>query len=318
MRIAVLDGFAVDQGQLSWDAVQRLGELAVYARSFAGQVKQRAESCQAVLVNKVVLTRDILLQLPELQYVGVTATGFNVVDIETCRQRGIAVTNVPGYSTRAVTQLVFALLLEHLEKVTSYQNRVKPNGWASAPDYCFFAQPRLELAGKTMAILGYGAIGQQIGRIASVFGMEVLPTALPGGSSEGRVPLRDALALADVVSLHCPLTARTERLVDDAFLAGMKDGAILINTSRGGLIDEAALVRALASDRLGGALLDVLASEPPPADHPLLSSDAPWSERVLVTPHIAWGAVQARVRLIEHAAANLAAFQRGERQNRVD
>jgi len=318
MRIVVLDGFAVDQGQLDWSAVARLGDLQTYPRTSPIDALARAGDAEALLTNKVVLTGELLQKLPSLRYVGVTATGFNVVDVQACRTRGVAVTNVPGYSTAAVAQLVFALLLQHLEAIGGYQPQVKPNGWASAPDYCFFTHPRTELAGKTIAILGFGTIGKKVAAVAEAFGMNVAAAALPGGTSEERVPLADALARADVVTLHCPLTPHTTGLVDDAFLAAMKEGAVLINTSRGALVDEAALVRALASGKLGGALLDVLASEPPPPDHPLLAADAPWSGRVVVTPHIAWGAVESRTRLIEETAANLAAFQAGQRRNRVD
>ena len=306
------------KNELPWTAVERLGDVTVYPRSSPQEARERAREADAVLTNKAVVDAAMLQQCPRLRYVGVTATGFNVVDVEACRARAIAVSNVPGYSTDAVAQLVFALLLEHQERLAIYEPRVKPNGWANTPDYCFFAQPRSELSGKTMAVLGFGAIGQRVGAIATALGMTVLPTALPGGRREHRVALGEALARADVVTLHCPLTQDTHELVNDAFLTAMKPGAVLINTSRGGLVDEAALVRALACGKLGGALLDVMQKEPPPTDHPLLIRDAPWSARVIVTPHIAWGAVESRQRLIAESAANLAAFQAGERRHRVD
>jgi glycerate dehydrogenase len=214
--------------------------------------------------------------------------------------------------------MVIALLLHFIEDLPGYVTRVKENAWAEAPDYCFFLHPRVELAGRTMAIFGLGNIGRKVADAARGLGMNVLAAEVPGGSSEGRVPLEAALAQADVVSLHCPLTERTRGFVDAAFLKRMKSGAILINTSRGGLVDEAALLEALARGNLGGALLDVLTVEPPPRDHPLLDPTAPWANRVLVTPHIAWGTVQARQRLIRIVAENFAAFLRGERLNRVD
>jgi glycerate dehydrogenase len=318
MRIVVLDGFAADQGELPWDDLGKLGEVAVHPRTAAQDVVFRAAGAEAVLTNKVVLTRDILDRLPELRYVGIVATGTNVVDFEACRERGIAVTNVPGYCADAVAQFIFAVLLHTLEDVGAYVGQVKANRWAEAPDYCFFLHRHVELAEKNLAILGLGNIGRKVAEIGRAFGMNVLATAVPGGSTEGRVPLDDALARADVVSLHCPLTEKTRGLVDRRFLDQMKSDAILINTSRGGLVDEAALRDALSRGRLRAALLDVLGEEPPPRDHPLLDPTAPWARRVIVTPHIAWGKVEARQRLIRLAAENLAAFLRGERKNRVD
>jgi glycerate dehydrogenase len=318
MRIVVLDGFAADQGELGWDELRLLGETFVYPRTPAGEVLTRAAGAQAVLTNKVILTRAILEALPELRYVGIVATGTNVVDFDACRERGIAVTNVPGYCAEAVAQFIFAVLLHALENVGAYVDEVKSNRWAEAPDYCFFLHRHVELADKTIAILGLGNIGRKVAEIARAFGMHVVAAAVPGSSAEGRVPLDEALARADVVSLHCPLTERTRKMVDRAFLETMKPDAILVNTSRGGLVDEGALLDALSRGRVRAALLDVLGEEPPPRDHPLLDRSAPWSSRVIVTPHIAWGKVEARRRLISRAAENLAAFLRGERKNRVD
>jgi len=318
LRIVALDGFAVDQGDLGWDHVSKLGELTVYPRTSAGELRSRARGAEALLINKVVLRREDIEALPDLRYVGVTATGTNVVDFEACRARKIAVTNVPGYSTSSVAQFVIALLLHFVEDLSPYVTRVKENAWAEAPDFCFLLHPKIELAERTMAIFGSGSIGRKVADAARGLGMKVIAAEVPGGSHEGRVPLEAALAEADVVSLHCPLTERTQRMVGDTFFGRMKPGAILVNTSRGGLIDEAALLRALSGSRLGGALLDVLTVEPPPRDHPLLDPVAPWASRILVTPHIAWGTVEARQRLIRMVAENLAAFQRGERINRVD
>jgi glycerate dehydrogenase len=318
VKIVVLDGFAVDQGELDWDELRKLGDVAVYPRTLAHQVTERAAGAQAVLTNKVILTREVLETLPDLRYVGIVATGTNVVDFEACRARGIAITNAPGYCADAVAQFVFATLLQLLEDVGSYIAEVKANRWAEAPDYCFFLHPHTELAEKSIAILGLGNIGKRVAEIARAFRMNVIAAAVPGGTAEGRTPLEVALGAADVVSLHCPLTDRTRRLVDERFLGTMKPGAILINTSRGALVDEEALLGALSRGHLGGALLDVLSEEPPAQNHPLLDRRAPWAKRVIVTPHIAWGKVEARRRLIHLVAANLAAFVRGERLNRVD
>jgi glycerate dehydrogenase len=248
----------------------------------------------------------------------VLATGTNVIDFDACRARKIAVTNVPSYGPSSVAQFVIAMLLHFIEDLPDYVAQVKQNAWAKSPDFCFLLRPRIELAGRTMAILGMGSIGSKVADAARGLGMNVIAVALPGGSSDGREDLDRALQRADVVSLHCPLTERTRKMVDRDFLRRMKPGAILINTARGGLIDESALLDALSEGRLGGALLDVLTIEPPQRDHPLLDPHAPWARKVLVTPHIAWATVQARQRLIRIVADNLAAFQRGERLNRVD
>jgi glycerate dehydrogenase len=318
LRIAVLDGFSVDQGELGWHELERLGDLVVHARTAPEAVRERAKDREAVLTNKVVLGARDLEALPSLVYVGVVATGTNVVDIDFCRARGIAVTNVPGYAAGAVAEHVFALLLRWFDDVSAYTPEVKPNGWAEAPDYCFFLGRRQSLADKTMALLGLGNIGRKVAQIGRAFDMNVVPAAVPGGATEGRTELLSALARADVVSLHCPLTDRTRGLVDRAFLRAMKPGAVLVNTSRGALVDEAALAEALTDGRLGAALLDVLSHEPPPRDHPLLDPNAPFADRIVVTPHMSWGTVQTRRLLIGEVAENLAAFVRGARRNRVD
>jgi glycerate dehydrogenase len=318
LRIVVVDGFALDQGELGWDDLGRLGEIAVHPRTSRAQLVDRCRGAGAVLTNKVVIDRAGLDALPDLRYVGVTATGTNVVDIESCRARTVAVTNVPGYSTASVAQLTFALILHFTQDVARHSAMVKGGAWAAAPDYCFFAKPLTELAGKTLAVVGMGAIGKAVAGVARAHGMNVLAARVPGSGSDGRVALDDAIAQADVVTLHCPLTPSTRSLVDRAFLRKMKPRALLINTSRGPLIDENALAQALSEGRLGGVGLDVLSAEPPPREHPLLDPNAPWADRVVVTPHIAWGTIEARRRLMSIVVANLAAYLRGERQNRVD
>ena len=318
MRIVVLDGYPIDQGRLDWDAVKASGELTIYPRTQPDEVLTRSAGAEIVLTNKVLLTAETIAKLPDLRYIGILATGTNVVDFAACRARGIAVTNVPGYCAPSVAQFVMAMLLHFFEDVPTYVDAVRANAWAEQPDYALFLRPRIELAQKTMAIFGMGSIGSKVADLGRAFGMNVLAAAVPGGTGQGRVPLAEALGAADVVSLHCPLTERTRKLVNRDFLQAMKTGAVLVNTARGALIDESALIDALAGGRLGGALLDVMEEEPPRRDHPLFDPRAPWAGRLLVTPHVSWGTVEARRRLIRIVGENLAAFQRGERQNRVD
>jgi glycerate dehydrogenase len=323
MRIVMLDSFAADQGDPSftWEELRALGELTVFARSHEDQLLERARGATALLVNKVEIRGELFEMLPEIRYVGVLATGTNIVDLEAARAHGVAVTNVPDYATDAVAQLTFALILQLTHDVAAHDRAVKAGRWAAAPDWCFFERPLVELAGKTMAVVGAGSIGGTVARIAEAFGMHVLRAAVPGSPPRPgvtRVRLTDALAEADVVTLHCPLTPLTRGLVDATFLRAMKPKAMLINTGRGALINEADLRAALAAGRLGGVGLDVLSTEPPPADHPLLDPRAPWASRVVVTPHIGWGTLEARRRLEQTIARNLKAFLAGERLNRVD
>lgn len=318
MRIAILDAATTEQGADCWAPLRTLGEVALHPRSDPAQARERLAGAEAALVNKVPVTAELLAAAPALRYVGVLATGYNGIDLEACRRRGVAVANVPGYSTESVAQLVFAFLLHRAQDVAGHAASVRRGGWAAGPDFCYALQPLRELAGGTLAIVGSGAIGSAVARIAGGFGMRALRCAVPGSASADRVPLHEALPQADAVTLHCPLTPATARLVDAGFIARLKPGAILVNTGRGGLIDEAALADGLSSGRLGAACLDVLTAEPPPADHPLLRPDAPWAGRLLVTPHIGWATVEARTRLVDEAAANLRAFAAGERRNRID
>jgi glycerate dehydrogenase len=256
--------------------------------------------------------------LPSLRYLGVVATGTNMVDLDAARARGIAVTNVPGYAAPSAAQLVFALILRFTHDVAGHDADVKQGRWAASPDFCFFRQPLQELADKTLVVVGSGDIGRAVARIGEAFGMRVLKAAVPGSPSTApRTPLAEALAAGDVVTLHCPLTEATRGLVNAGFLAAMKPEAILINTARGPLVDEPALIAALEQGRLRGVGLDVLSVEPPPADHPLCNRRAPWAARVVLTPHIAWGTVEARQRVRQIVAQNLSAFLAGEKLNRV-
>ncbi len=317
MKIAHLDAFTADQGADCWDGLRAIGELTVHPRTTAVELRERAQGCDVLLTNKVAIDGAIIDDLPHLKYIGVTATGVNVVDVQACRTRGIAVTNVPGYSTEAVAQLVFAYLLHLTHDVAGHDARVKAGDWARCPDFSFFTRPPWELAGKCLVVVGMGAIGGAVARIGRGFAMNVIAAAVPGSKAEGRVAMAEALAQADVVTLHCPLTPQTKHLIGRDFLAALKPGAILINTGRGALVDEAALVDALASGRLRAAALDVLSSEPPPAGHPL-TEPRPWPSRLIVTPHIGWGTDEARRRLVSEVVDNLVAWSTGRRRNRVD
>jgi glycerate dehydrogenase len=320
MRIVILDGFVTDQGDVEvfWGGLRRLGEVVAYPRTGSADVVARCQGADVVVTNKVAIRKGELAALTHLAYVGIAATGTNVVDLDAARAAGVAVTNVPGYATEAVAELVFALVLHFSHDVAGHDASVKRGAWAASPDFAFFTRPLFELAGKTLVVVGSGAIGGAVARIAAAFGMRVLKAAVPGSQSgEARTPLVEALPLADVVTLHCPLTPATERLVNAAFLDALKPGAILVNTGRGGLVDEPALLAALAGGRLGGVGLDVLTQEPPAAGHPLLDPGAPWAARVVVTPHVGWGTVEARRRLAAEVTENVAAFARGEPRNRV-
>ena len=322
MRIVLLDSFTTDQGDPDafWGPLAQLGELQLFPRTTPAELVARCDGAFAALTNKVAFTAETFAQLPELRYVGVTATGVNIIDLDAARRAHIAVTNVAGYATEAVAQLVFAYLLHFTHDVAGHDAAVKGGAWAAAPDFCFFRQPLVELGGKTLVVIGAGGIGGAVAALAEAFGMRVIRAAVPGSPGErrpNRTPLAEALPQADFVTLHCPLTDATRGMVGAAFLAALRPGAILVNTGRGGLVDEAALVAALDAGRLGGVALDVLGTEPPPPVHPLTNPAAPWSRRVLVTPHIGWGTVEARRRLALEAARNLAAFLAGEARNRV-
>lgn len=317
MFIVVLDSFTADQGQDCWAELRSLGSVTIYPRTTPAELLPRAEVAEGLLTNKVLLDAPAIRALPRLRYIGITATGTNIVDLTACRERGIAVTNVPEYSTDSVAQLVFAMILHFTHDVGGHDARVRAGAWARSPDFSFCFRPLYELRDKVLTILGLGAIGRQVADIARAFGMQVMVAAVPGSTQEGRTPLNEALPQSDFVSLHCPLTERTRQLANRDFLALMKPGAVLINTGRGALLDEDALSAALASGALGGAGLDVLSEEPPRPEHPLLDPKAPWAGRLLVTPHIGWATREARDRLVRAAVDNLAAFQRGERRHRI-
>lgn len=316
MKIVVLDGYGLNPGDMSWSPIEELGEVAVYDRTPRELVVERAAGAEAVITNKTVLDRDMLAELPDVRYIGVLATGYNVVDIEEARRRGIVVTNIPAYSTASVAQMVWALLLAIVNRVEHYTEANRNGRWSSSGDFCYWDTPLTELAGKCMGIVGLGNIGKAVAKIASAMGMRVVAmtsksqSELPDGVE--KMPLDALLASADVVSLHCPLTPDTHHLINERTLALMKPSAILINTGRGPLVDEEALARALNDRRLYAAGLDVLSAEPPRADNPLLTA-----RNCYITPHIAWATREARERLMAIAADNLRNFISGTPVNNV-
>ena len=317
MKIVVLDGYATNPGDLSWDGLAEFGKLTVYDRTPAALTVERASGAEVLMTNKVFLGAAEIAALPDLVYVGIQATGVNVVDLDAARQRGIAVTNVPAYGTASVAQHVFALLLELVRGVGRHNEMVRQGAWSNCPDFAFQDTPQIELADKVFGIVGFGDIGQATAKIAAAFGMRVVvhtrtpdPQTFP---DIDYVELDQLLTEADVISLSCPLTPETEKLINAERLGLMKGTAYLINTGRGLLVDEAALADALRNGVIAGAGLDVLSREPPPADNPLL--DAP---NCFITPHLAWATRAARQRLIDELVANLKAFLAGETRNRVD
>ena len=310
MKIVVLDGYALNPGDLSWDALRALGETTVYDYTAPQDTISRIAGAQIVLTNKTILGEKELASSSTLRYVGVLATGYNVVDIAEADRRGIVVTNVPAYSTDAVAQYVFALLLELCCHVGHHDQAVQQGRWAANRDFCFWDYPLTELAGKTMGVIGYGRIGRATANIARAFGMRVLATGSKPG--DGLVPLDTLLAESDVISLHCPLTATNAGLIGREALAKMKPGAILINTARGPLVDEAALRDALTSGHLAGAAVDVVSKEPIAADNPLLGAP-----NCIITPHIAWASKEARQRLMDIAVNNVKCFMDGAPVNAV-
>ncbi len=314
-KIVVLDGYTLNPGDLSWEGLAALGDCTVHERTGPDQIVERARDAQIILTNKVVLDREVIAQLPELRYIGVLATGFNVVDGTAARERGIPVTNVPNYSTRSVAQLTFALLLELTLHVGHHAATVREGRWTANQDFCYWDYPLIELESLQLGVIGWGRIGRAVGEVARALGMRVWAYD-PLLTDAGDVELTDLASLlrgSDVVTLHCPLTSENAGLINAERLGWMKPTAFLLNTARGPLIDAGALADALNSGRLAGAGMDVLAVEPPPADNPLLQA-----KNCLITPHIAWATRAARGRLMEIVIANIRAFLDGNPQNVVN
>lgn len=316
MRIVVLDGHTLNPGDLDWGALQTLGSCEIYPRTPPDQVVSRAQGAEIVLTNKTMLSRESIGRLPQLRYIGVLATGYNIVDVEAAGKRGICVTNVPAYGTPSVVQMVFAHLLNLTQHVGEHAQSVRAGNWSRCEDFCYWNFPLVELAGLTMGIVGFGRIGRQTAEVAQAFGMKVIyhdvsPVPVPSSQAQA-VDLETLFRRSDVVSLHCPLTPENRGLVNKRRLEMMKPSAVLINTSRGPLVDEPALAEALDAGRIAGAGLDVLCEEPPRTDNPLLSA-----RNCYITPHIAWATRSARQRLMEIAIANVRAFLAGNPQNVV-
>lgn len=316
MKIVVLDAYTLNPGERRWEELEELGEVVVHDRTAQLDVVRRAKDAEVVLTNKTILDGFILNLLPKLKYIGVLATGYNVVDLDVARQRGIVVTNIPAYSTQSVAQMAIAHLLNITQRVAHYAHEVHNGVWSAQPDFCYWNTPLIELAGKKIGIVGFGNTGQATAQIAEALGMEVwVYTSKPKKSlptKYQKVTLNELFSACDVVSLHCPLTAENKEMVNSFRLSLMKQGAILINTSRGGLIDEKALEQALLSGKLLGAGLDVLSSEPVPNGNPLLKL-----KNCFITPHIAWATRESRMRLMNQAVENLKAWMEGRTINNV-
>lgn len=318
MKIVILDAYTSNPGDLSWAKFEKLGELKVYERTSRDQILERCRDAEIILDNKVVLDDEILSQLPKLKYIGILATGYNIVDVESAKKHGITVCNVPTYSTAAVAQLTFALILEFYNRVAVHDNAVHNGEWASCKDFCFQKTPLIELMGKTIGIVGFGKIGNEVAKIANAFGMNILcnvhnPKPFPDYDNFRFVTLDELAEKSDIISFHCPLTAETTGLVNSEFISKMKSNAIIINTARGPIIDENALADALNKGKIAGAAVDVLSCEPPKADNPLLSC-----KNCIITPHIAWAGYETRIRLLDVVYSNLKAFLDGKPINVVN
>lgn len=318
MKIVVLDGYTLNPGDLSWDGLKQFGDLEVYDRTPLAEVVQRCAGAEIVFTNKTPLPEEMLRHLSSLKYIGVLATGYNVVDIEYAQSRGILVSNVPGYSTASVVQLTFALLLELCHRVQKHSDSVMRGEWSASADFSYSLSPLKELEGKTLGIIGFGTIGQRVAEVAAAFGMQVVGMSRTQTDQSHRpyfrwVELAELLQVSDVVSLHCPLTPETANLINKHTLSQMRKGALLLNTSRGPVVVEQDLADALNQGVIAGAALDVLSTEPPAGNNPLLKA-----RNCIITPHIAWATEEARARMMKLVEENLRTFLAGEPINIVN
>ena len=318
MKIVILDGKALNPGDLSYDSLKQFGEVTIYPRTdTAAETIDRIGDSEIVLVNKVPITEAVLEACPNIKLICVQATGYNIIDCKACAVRGIPVTNVPAYGTAAVAQFTMALILEMCHRIGLHNHSVHQGDWAKADSFCYWLTPQMELAGKTLGIIGFGRIGQAVGRLAKAFGMKVI-TYNRSESEEGRkiadyVDLDTLFTRSDIISLHCPLFPETEKIINSSNIAKMKNGAMLVNTARGGLVDEEALVEALESGKLRYAAIDVVSQEPMKSDNPLLKT-----RKCIITPHIAWAPVESRQRLMDCVEKNIRAYLEGKPQNVVN
>ena len=318
MKIVVLDGYTLNPGDLSWDALKALGDVEIYERSNPAEVLERATGADILLTNKTPLGKDILEQLPVVKFISLLATGYNVVDVQFAKQKGIVVSNVPGYGTASVVQMTFALLLEFCLHVQRHSDAVAAGRWSSSKDFCFWDYPLVELQDKTLGIIGFGDIGKKVADVASAFGMQIVANSRTQSDQGHRknfkwVTLDELLRQADVVSIHSPLTPETTGLINKQTLQLMKPSAFLINTSRGPIFVDQDLADALNNGTIAGAGIDVLSAEPPTADNPLLKA-----KNCIITPHISWATKEARARLLDIAVNNVKAFLEGKAVNVVN
>ena len=315
MKIVILEGAAVNPGDLSWDAIKQFGEVTIYDRTDPTDAAARIRDAQIILINKTPITAELLDQCPDLRLICVQATGYNVVDCDAARKRGITVCNVPAYGTNAVTQFTFSLLLEICNRVGHHDDAVHTGRWSTCGNFCFWDTPQMELYGKTLGIIGYGSIGQSVGRVAKAFGMKgrAYSRTQKPEFQDDYANLDTVLAQSDIITLHCPMTPETDRIINKDTIAKMKDGAILINTGRGQLVDEQAAADALVSGKLRAMAADVVSVEPITPDNPLLSAP-----NCILTPHMAWTPVEARQRIIDITVGNISGFLKGEIVNAVN
>lgn len=317
MKIVVLDGYALNPGDLNWNEFENSGALEVYDRTSPNEILHRAADADVLMTNKTPIGKDVLHQLPRLKYIGVLATGYNIIDIEAATKKGVVVSNIPDYGSYSVAQLTMALLLEFCHHVQRHSDSARDGKWAASKDWCYWDYPLVELAGKTMGIIGFGSIGQKVGDMASAFGMNIMGSARNHHAQPHRKNFRwsnipDLLEQSDVVSIHCPLTPETKGLINKATLSRMKKTAYLLNTSRGPIVVDDHLADALNQGVIAGAGIDVLSVEPPAKENPLFAA-----KNCIITPHIAWATKEARARLMEMAARNLKAFIDGSPTNVV-
>ena len=318
MKIVILDATALNPGDLSYDCINQFGDVTSYDRTDGEALTiDRIGDNEIILVNKVPITETVLAACTNIKLICVQATGYNIVDVEACARRGIPVTNVPSYGTAAVAQFTIALMLELCHRIGLHNHSVHQGDWTRSTNFCYWLTPQMELEGKTLGIVGFGRIGQAVGKLAKAFGMHVLAynrsQCDEGWAIADYVDLDTLFRESDFISLHCPQTAETVNLINRETIAQMKDGAMLINTARGGLVDETALVEALESGKLRGAAVDVVSQEPMKADNPLLAT-----RKCIITPHIAWAPVESRQRLLDCVVENIRAFLDGKPQNVVN